>query len=328
MKFMEKLEAYFNTGSVEKQNQKRLGGIVIGVTAVLLVVAMLTLGIGSIVGAIIDGVNEKKENEENSKPTVNADLVDSTLEAITELDNSILLNTGNNVEYIVKTADIKQMQPKNRPKNADGENLYMCENTNNFALQVDAFNQFTELVKAFYEKTGDLNLWVKQAYIVGVENNPNAYATAMTIQLDYLVERVEETSKYVTASTYQVDAYKWIYDNAYKYGFVRVSNEEGEENIFRYVGLDHAKYIESKNTSKKFYGVNDYLADLKNYTTSKLTIRSVKTEIAEGKTKNTNHFVYYVPAQGPYKLPDEKLFNYTVSSNNTDGYILTYWSNA
>ena len=24
MKFMEKLEAYFNTGSVEKQNQKRL----------------------------------------------------------------------------------------------------------------------------------------------------------------------------------------------------------------------------------------------------------------------------------------------------------------
>ena len=105
MKFMEKLEAYFNTGSVEKQNQKRLGGIIIGVTAILLVVAMLTLGIGSLVGAIVDGINEKKENEENNAPKVNTDLVDSTLEAIEALDNGYLLNTSNSVSVTLTEKD-------------------------------------------------------------------------------------------------------------------------------------------------------------------------------------------------------------------------------
>ncbi len=328
MKFTEKLESYFNTGSTEKQNQKRLGGLLIGITAVLLAVSIILLVVVPACQAIGDAIEAKKNEKEDNSPAVNNDLVDATLEEITALDNAYLLDTSKGVTLTIANSDVKRFQPINRPKNEDGDNLYMCERSNDFALQTVAFEQFNEMIKEFYKEEGDINLWVKQAYDVSIENNPNEYATALTVQLDYLVEYIEETSRYITATTYGVETYEWIYDNCHEYGFVRASNEEGKENVFRYVGLDHAKHIESKNTSKKFYGVNDYLNDLKGYTAGKLTVRSVPTEITDGTTKKITHYVYFVPATGPYKLPDSAEFSYTVSSNNSDGYVVSYWEKA
>ena len=253
------------------------------------------------------------------------DLVEATLEEFAALDNGYLLNTSNSVSVTLTEKDYTRLQRPNRPVADDGSTkLYGCESADYFALQKEAFEKFNEMVKDFYAEKKLTTLWVKEAYTTNIENNANVYANALAVRLNY----VTDTETLANASIFDVEEYKWIYKNAHKYGFVQVTNEEGNENIFRYVGLDHAKYIESKNTTKKFYGVNDYLADLKNYTTTKITIRSIPTQISEEKTKKINHFVYYVPAEGPYKLPNDKDFNYVVSSNNADGYIVTYWEKA
>ena len=39
---VENLEKYFNTGSTDKQNKRRLGGLLIAITAILLVLSILT----------------------------------------------------------------------------------------------------------------------------------------------------------------------------------------------------------------------------------------------------------------------------------------------
>lgn len=113
--------------------------------------------------------------------------------------------------------------------------------------------------------------------------------------------------------------YTWIPENCKKYGFIR-RYPEGKTDVtgiafepwhFRYVGVPHSYYIMNNGIV-----LEEYIDLLKHYTFSgeHLAIN------ADGK----NYEVYYVPAAGELTrvyVPTDKL--YTVSGNNTDGFIVT-----
>ena len=317
MNVIEKLEKYFNTGSTDKQHNRRLGGLLIAVTAMLLAVSIIVVGVGGVVAAILgisDGLKKPDEEEEGGP---NPHLTEVALTDVTAKAEENKLFTLTNADVPLTEADYIKMQQINRPKSAEGKHLYGCESADHFALQKDAFEAFNAFVTAFYNEKGKTNLYVVLAYN-DQGGNVSYFSNALAVKLEYVIDAA------TSASIYGVEDYEWIYDHAHEYGFVRVSNVEGEENIFRYVGLASAKYIQSQQKKNKdnFYGLESYIAEIKASTPdTAIKISSVKKAIGESGT--TAYYVYYMPAESAaYKLPTDK-YTYTVMAID-GGYVVTY----
>ena len=317
MNFIEKLEKYFNTGSTDKQNKRRLGGLLIAITAMLLAASIVAVAVGGVVAAVA-GIIGTKEPDEDSDGGVNTHLAEAALTDLTAKENKLFTLT--NAEVTLTEADYKKLQRPNRPVADDGETkLYGCESADNFALQNEAFEAFNAFVSAFYKQKKNTKLWVKVAYNIQ-GGNVSYYASALAVKLDY----VTDGENYTTASIYGEKDYEWLYDHAYEYGFVRVSNVEGEENVFKYVGLSHAKYIQSQQKKNKdtFYSIESYIAEIK-ATTPDTPIKISTVKKALGESGTTAYYVYYMPADSAVvKLPTDK-YAYTVMAID-GGYVVTY----
>ena len=320
MKFIENLENYFNSGSTDKQNKRRLGGLLIAITAMVLVLAIVVLAVGGIVMGVKGIWSSFNKPEETPDDGINSHLSEVALADVMvySAGNKLLLT---NTEVTLTEENYKKLQRPNRPVADDGETkLYGCESADNFALQNDAFTAFNAMTEAFYAKTKLTNLWVKVAYNV-TGGNASYYTNALAVKLDY----VTDTDNYATVSTYGVKDYEWIYEHAHEYGFVRVSNLDGEQNILRYVGLANAKYIRDKQAknSDTFYGLDAYIAELTATTPdSTLKISSVKKAIGEKAT--TSYYVYYMPSDSAvFKLPTSK-YSFTVVDAGDGGFFVTY----
>jgi hypothetical protein len=96
------------------------------------------------------------------------------------------------------------------------------------------------------------------------------------------------------------DTYKWIYDNAYKYGFVY------DGNTFTYVGVAASTYIKNNNISRA-----EFITRLKN-ATSNLTVNA----------GTVGYEIYYISASAT-KMQAPTNYSYTVIADGTDGYIIT-----
>lgn len=317
MNFIEKLEKYFNTGSTDKQNKRRLGGLLIAITAMLLAASIVAVAVGGVVAAVA-GIIGTKEPDEDSDGGVNTHLAEAAMTDLTAKENKLFKLT--NAEVTLTEADYKKLQRPNRPVADDGETkLYGCESADNFALQNEAFEAFNAFVSAFYKQKKNTKLWVKVAYNIQ-GGNVSYYASALAVKLDY----VTDGENYTTASIYGEKDYEWLYDHAYEYGFVRVSNTEGEENVFKYVGLSHAKYIQSQQKKNKdtFYSIDSYIAEIK-ATTPDTPIKISTVKKALGESGTTAYYVYYMPADSAVvKLPTDK-YAYTVMAID-GGYVVTY----
>lgn len=114
--------------------------------------------------------------------------------------------------------------------------------------------------------------------------------------------------------------YRWICDNAARYGFV-VRYEKNKESLtgignepwhLRYVGRPHAWYMAQKNLC-----LEEYLELLKKY-------RYGEKHLLVKDSSAREYEVYYVPAADTKAgLPVPKDREYEVSGNNTDGFIVT-----
>lgn len=321
MKFIEKLETYFNSGSTDKQNQRRLGGLLISITALLLAIAILVTAIGLVVNLFSGLGNGPDDNGEDDGPTVNTHLLATSFEEVLAKANKNGYLSATSTEALAETS-YTTLRQTNRPKvTVDGKetNLYRCQNADNFALQNEAKAAFDALALEFYNKEGLNTLWVKLAYNIAGDNVA-PYATAQAIMLDYSVSGNESEG-----SIFGVEEYKWIYENAHLYGFVRVSNEEGEQNVFRYVGLANAKYIQSKQKkADTFYTVDNYLEEIKATNPNKtMSIKGVAKALGEKST--TTVYVYYMPTDSAeFMLPNNNKYGFTVDDIGT-GYVVSYW---
>ena len=113
--------------------------------------------------------------------------------------------------------------------------------------------------------------------------------------------------------------YSWLDENAAEYGFI-VRFPEGKESItgekartqtYRYVGKPHAAYIKQNGLC-----LEEYIEQLKSYT------NTAPLEITVGQNF---YQVYYVAAapSGNTDVPVPQNKVYTVSGNNSDGFIVT-----
>lgn len=348
MNFIEKLEKYFNTGSTDKQNKRRLGGLLVAITAILLVISILLICAGGI-WMLVSGIFGSFGNDggDEGGASVNRDLISVSAEQIATdaaintkplIGNDVTLSAG---QYTVLTKE-------NRAKVAEGGAvIYGCYNAYNFALQTEAANAFNKMMSDFYAAKSTF-VYLRNAYITDGSAAGTAYGNALTVQLE--VWNGESTLGngtifgYVDEANNNAKPYEWIYENAYRYGFVRTSAAEGEENIFRFVGLAHSKYIfeQQKKAAKggNFFTISDYVEELKASTPdNKESFKNVKEIGGPAKTTMSYSVYYMAPiadaAPAPdgttpeatvgYRLPDPAKFTYSVMTLDDGGYIVTYF---
>lgn len=306
---MNKLLDAFRSGTVEQQNRRRNGIIVICVTALLLILSLLIFAVGSIVRAVSEP-SDPTPTPNDSELT--GSYTTTTLEAAQVKTGNLLLLDDTHA-YEGNPEVVLFANHKSRPKNTAGKNIYTIFGTDTLSATEETVLAFHDMIKDFYEQTQDENLILDGAYNVKSGNQADKRYTAGTVVSLSYYTYYTSSADYEMKSIYEVETYEWIYENAAEYGFVQVSEEKGEENMFRYVGQPHATYLAKNNKT-----VAEYLTLLK----EKHTYQSPLKISAPGEDgKNVSYSVYYLSAEEMLYVP--KHGQYTVSGDNESGYVIT-----
>lgn len=253
------------------------------VTAAFLVVVLAVLIISSIVFAVSDGGNSDIGGSNASSGGDGGGSV-STTQTVT-VDEATLKGK-------VSTADTDIQ--KNRSKNGDDTKKYYYAMSGD-TLKSDAFTAMDAMLVEFFKQSqkpvfvgGAKQISDKTGYVVEIRNDGDSFSAAKAIS---------ETDT----------TYKWIFDNAYKYGFVY------NKNTFIYVGVAAATYM--RNNSKTVTSLDAFANTVK----AKAVSVSV---MGIGATKATSYQIYYLAVGGgELKLPAN--YGYTVIPHGTSGYIVT-----
>lgn len=104
------------------------------------------------------------------------------------------------------------------------------------------------------------------------------------------------------------NTYKWIFDNAYKYGFVY------ENNTFTYVGVAVSNYIKMNSSVANY---TQFLTVLGSASAN------VSTSVKDASTnKSVSYQMYYLSADAA-ELQVPANYEYTVIPDGTNGYVIT-----
>ena len=202
-----------------------------------------------------------------------------------------------------------------RPKNEMGSNIYSILGIQSLSLKPNVLKQFNSMASDFYKQSNDDNLLVFNAYDQTKSSQSAIYESGTALQLGYYSQ--DDSGEFIrNESIYGTDTYSWIYENCHKYGFIVLENEAETDNngnslgsnVFRYVGIPHAKVITERKISFESY--LEYLKESSSYSSP------LSTEVGSYKCA-----IYYLSANEPHAVPSK--YEYTVSGNNSDGYIIT-----
>ena len=303
--------SWINSGTHEQQKKKQTTFYALAAVAVLLVICLVTLAIMGIVTSI---KNKKLANEPEETVDPTRGYVTTTF-AENQLHSGNLLMIDEAHPYV---ADANADVAKITVETGRGSTPYSSNALDKY-VQKEALDAMNRMITDFYNKTQDDNLYVNV-------NGDAFYAAGDTFELRYTTGVKGEAKPSITG----VETYKWIFENAYKYGFVQLYSTpnatttvaEGEEavedntNIFRYVGEVHANLMKDK----KCETLSDYLDLLKAKTSFKSHLRVTIDKVT--------YEVYYLSAEDELLVPEKYLESYTVSGNNVDGYIVTVCTSA
>ena len=306
---MKILSELFEGGSNSMQKKKKVTFYVICATFALLVALLLLLLIVFIASSVGNSANKKQPDPE--AVSIGSTTVVTLSDADIHSGKLLLLNAENPLT----AAPEVMLIANDRPKTELGRPVYSVLGMANLSLEREALKQFNLMAEQFYKNTKDDNLFISTAYDASKSSQSPIYEAGNTVALGYYSTNSKgETVR--NESIYDVSLYSWIYSNAHKYGFVLLSSEAQTDengkslgsNVFRYVGAPHSVAITTKKLSFESY--LNYLKD-KTSADSPLSVK------ASGKT----YAIYYLSAAGEHTVPTE--YAYTVSGNNTDGYIIT-----
>jgi len=292
-----KLEELFDGGTPKMQKRKKNTFFAICVTAALLVLTLVVLAISGIVIAIGNGI--EKRNAELSNVNIGKTTVISIVDS--KLHTGSLLILDDNNKYVGAKPKLENMYSR-----TDRVHSVLRVNRNNFMATNAAASALNKMLSAFKESTGDDNVIVSNAYDQSKsETQSPIFATGETFELMYFhdFDNLGTTDQRTISG---VELYSWIYENAYKYGFISIG--DGASATFRYVGTVHSTAMKEKDLS-----FTEYLNMLKEQTTpaSPLTVISAGNSYA----------VYYLSHEGEHTVPLN--YKYDISGNNIDGYIIT-----
>lgn len=196
-----------------------------------------------------------------------------------------------------------------------------------------AVKNFNSMMSGFYQVSPDKSIMVTNAFISKEHQDMmynQALENSMTISKGGFSEH--QTGLAVDISAYKdngesfkynpIDGYEWIRDNCTKYGFIRrypedkskITGISGQGDHFRYVGIPHAYYMTENDLT-----LEEYTEQLKNYPYGSKTLsiscysKEYEVYYIKAKYDATNDVDVYVPCTN----------SYTISGNNTDGFIIT-----
>lgn len=201
-------------------------------------------------------------------------------------------------------------------------------------ITLDALNA---LADDFYKATGDINLFIYDEDGYRSQSAQEGYYAKDSVNYVPAGQSEHHTGKALDLYTYSgtgsiagispSSVYKWIYDNAYKYGFIH-RYPEAKANItgittkyeayhFRYVGYAHAYYMYQNGLCLEEY--LDLIRDSHSYADGALEF--------VGDDGN-QYSVYYVAASSdpvtrvPVPKTSDKI-SYSISGDNKEGFIVT-----
>ncbi len=208
--------------------------------------------------------------------------------------------------------------------------------TSDIALATEAFTALGKMTGAFYTETGKDILQITAGHRTKKQQE-DFYSSMVSSPEDADYYEIAGFSDHHTGYSFDVKLYlgdgtslsyakhaqehaPWIVENHYKYGFVmRYPGDKtdhtgivAEGNHFRYVGIPHSFYMHENNLC-----LEEYVSFLKGF-----SVEAPLRIMTGGKTyyvyytqKTADSTDVYVPIEGEY----------TISGNNTDGFIVTYY---
>jgi len=264
-----------------------------------------------------------KDTETTKSPTIdtterpNESYLTSTNIYTTESEHTLLLADSD--IYIGSLIHISE----NHPQKADMDKLLQTiyKNTNNqyklatvnMALQKEALAQFNKMTERLNKEKKFTDLLLYKAFMTEpVIESTSEYASGLTLKL-----KIYQDQKVYLLSQFAY-IYNWLTENCHEYGFIqrypkgKADKTGSEENdVFRYVGVPHAKYMKENNLC-----FEEYLALL--YTHS--IWKPLKYET--GKDVYTS---FYVPAADSFtEIRNPRCDRYIISGDNISGFIVTY----
>ncbi len=303
----------------------------------VLLAAILLTSLVLLICSIVDTVSSKNptpntgDNGTGTTPPVNsAGSISYT--QVTQPNENLhivgeLLVVNKEHEYTTKAFESftgKMVSISDHAKDKAGKPLCYCVD-NSQKLQKSAFDAFKALAEAYAAVEGSPNLYVVASYRTYEDQKPLKIPEGFS---DHHTGYLLQLKKYISASNPQkLDTDSWIYDNAYKYGFIcrYPEGKEGETYVedytdaFRYVGTAHATYMERHNLC-----LEEYVEQIKNnYTDNQAHNNHLKITDDSGM----NYEVYYVPAAAgditTISVPSN--YKYDISGDNIGGFIVTVY---
>lgn len=314
-----------------KNTSRRKVVIAIFVAVALILVSFLVLIIGKVATQL---------PEQPITPS-NKNMIYIPKEA-SEIKTGNLLSINDNLKYEMPSSFDNMVNLYEYRKNSDNVSKTEINGAYTYSLSLDRIALDNDTLDAFnqmiidYCKTLDLsNANVNSASNIVVawggytQSTIDEYSEDVTnIGKDYYDHALGTTltlKKHTPSVAITEDIlkneYKWIYENAHKYGFIlRYPNAckdhtgfDGNARVhLRYVGVEHATYIFNNNIC-----FENYLEILRNKHNSPEKALSITTQ-------NGSFSVYYVKYTGnPTSVPIPKNATYTISGDNMNGFIVT-----
>ena len=292
---MKNVTEYLNSGSIKQQNKKRLGALLICATAILLCIALLIFTVASITAAIRNRKANEEPEDDNGIPTGYT----TTMLDVTQISQGTLLLIDDMHPCMIEP---EVVSITDRPTIPDSTSAVYSAYMDLCFVTKDTLTALNKMMADFYAATQN-----DCVYLTKTE-----HGTILTLTYYDEATNTKTNSIYDAEAKAPVEEYRWIFTNAATYGFVPAYDTEGKENVFRYVGAEHAKAMDALNADN----FPEYLEALKARCGQPGSARSVTVE-------GVRYKIYYqaATADTPVWVPEKN--TYVVSGNNVDGYIIT-----
>ena len=294
------LETLLDGNNAKERKKKQLCAIAISVTALALVIALIAFAVCQVVGISAGSGDEKETNVEEETVNLGETKSISLSENAVTTGNLLTLNDNNRYEGDPDVINFEEARKKYETENGGGKAgfISLFDNKDIFEATSDTINAVCKMVTDCNNALSDDNLVLLNSYFVN--NEDNLYSSGEVVEIGFCFEG--KTDKENRRSISEDEKYDWIYDNAYKYGFIAKSAKSG---VFRYVGKVHA-------TAAKYNGLylDNYLKTLKNAT--------VESPL---KLNESGSYIAYTCSIDDVKVPVN--YEYEISGNNVGGVIVT-----
>ncbi len=304
---------------IERQKREKL----IFALFVVIILVMILFAILIFKNLLLNGDTQSTESdsphtEETLPPNDDPYEYETVSVAKSAVSTGNLILISDSKPYLTKPNSLKNIYSSRRTfySEARGKNVYSYYAYDSTPeLDEKALASLNDLADAFYEATGNNDLFIKRAYTEDSAEHQKGTS------VDLSIYTLEGTSYSLDDGKF-ASTFKWFFDNYHKYGFImRFPNEKsditgvsGHENHFRYVGVPHSTYITENGLC-----FEEYLDVLRGTAADDAKDTKPLTVTTADGTYN----LYYVKADGDViSVPIIGDGEYGISGDNDGGFIV------